>query len=111
MYKRQPQHADAIAEQLTKIDIFKDIRSVPYDEAVVSGMITVMGDECDERFMRNVMAMANDSAMVSKMANDFKIVFTPFHGCGHKMCIRDRALSSRCAWKPPETTAPRACRP
>ena len=48
-------------------------------------MITVMGDECDERFMRNVMAMANDSAMVSKMANDFKIVFTPFHGCGHKL--------------------------
>ena len=80
-----PQHADAIAEQLTKIDIFKDIRSVPYDEAVVSGMITVMGDECDERFMRNVMAMANDPAMVSKMANDFKIVFTPFHGCGHKL--------------------------
>ncbi len=80
-----PQHADAIAEQLTKIDIFTDIRSMPYDEALSNGMITVMGEECDERFMRNVMAMANDPAMVAKVADSFKIVYTPFHGCGYKL--------------------------
>ncbi len=80
-----PQHADAIAEQLAKIDIFQDIRSMPYDDAVSAGLITVMGEECDERFMRNVMAMANDPKMVASVADDFKIVFTPFHGCGHKL--------------------------
>ena len=78
-----PQHADAIAAQLEKIDIFNDIRSIPYDEGLASGMITVMGEECDERFMRNVMAMANDPDMVAKAADTFKIVYTPFHGCGH----------------------------
>ena len=80
-----PQHADAISAELEKIDIFKDIRSMPYEEAVAAGMITVMGEECDERFMRNVMEMANDPAMVSRVADTFKIVFTPFHGCGHKL--------------------------
>ena len=78
-----PQHADTIAEQLKTIDIFKDIRSMPYDDAVKAGLITVMGEECDERFMRNVMAMANDPDVVAKVADRFKIVFTPFHGCGH----------------------------
>ena len=78
-----PKEADQIAQELTKIDIFKDIKSMPYDEAVASGMITVLGEECDERFMHNVMAMVNDPAMVAKVADQFKIVFTPFHGCGH----------------------------
>ena len=78
-----PQHADAIASQLETIDIFKDIRSMPYDEAVAAGLITELGEECDERFMRHVMAMANDPKVVSEVAEDFKVVFTPFHGCGH----------------------------
>ena len=78
-----PQHADAIARQLEKIDIFNDIRSIPYEEGLASGMITVMGEECDERFMRNVMSMANAPDMVASMADRFKVVYTPFHGCGY----------------------------
>ncbi len=78
-----PKEADQIAQELTKIDIFQDIKSLPYDEAVAAGMITVLGEECDERFMRNVMTMVNDPAVVAKVADKFKIVFTPFHGCGH----------------------------
>ena len=80
-----PKEADQIAQELTQIDIFTGVKSMPYDEAVAAGMVTVMGEECDERFMRNVMAMANDPAMVAKMADQFKIVYTPFHGCGHKL--------------------------
>lgn len=36
-------------------------------------------------FMSNVMAMINDRASVAQVADSFKVVYTPFHGCGWKL--------------------------
>ncbi|MGM9619256.1 MAG: phospho-sugar mutase [Oscillospiraceae bacterium] len=80
-----PRHADAIARELQHIDIFTGIRRMDYDEAVRSGLITVMGEETDEKFLENVMGMVNDRAAVEKVADSFSLVYTPFHGCGHKL--------------------------
>ena len=80
-----PHHADAIAKRLSEIDIFNDIRTMPYDEAVKTGMIEVLGAETDEKFLTNVMAQVNDPNTVAKVADTFKLVYTPFHGTGHKL--------------------------
>ena len=80
-----PQHADAVAERLSKIDIFTDIKTMDFDEAVAQGLIELLGDETDRRFMANVTAMINDRASMAKIADDFQVVYTPFHGCGHKL--------------------------
>ena len=47
--------------------------------------ITKMGEETDEKFLANVMAQVNDKAAVDKAADTFKMVYTPFHGTGHKL--------------------------
>ena len=80
-----PQHADAIARELQNIDIFTGVKTMDYDEAGKAGLITILGDDCDRRFMENVMAMVNDYDTVAKVADTFKLVYTPFHGCGHKL--------------------------
>ena len=80
-----PQHAAAIARELEHIDIFTGVTSMDFDEAVNKGLITMLGEDCDERFMTNVMSMVNDYETVKKVAGDFKLVYTPFHGCGHKL--------------------------
>jgi phosphoglucomutase len=80
-----PHHASAIAKELEKIDIFTGIQSMPYDEAMKAGMITVMGGETDEAFLKEVMAMVTDPDVIPKVADTFKLVYTPFHGCGHKL--------------------------
>ena len=80
-----PQHADAIAKRLAEIDIFDGPKTVDFDAAVKSGMITVIGEACDKRFLEEVMAMVNDYESVKKVADDFKVVYTPFHGCGYKL--------------------------
>ena len=80
-----PQHAAAIAKELEQIDIFTGIKTMPYDEAVKAGMITVMGAETDEAFMKEVMAMVTDPDAIPAVAETFKQVYTPFHGCGHKL--------------------------
>ena len=78
-----PQHAAAIAAALEKIDIFKDVKTMDYDEAVKAGMVEVMGRETDDKFMARVLEMINDRETVAKVADSFKVVYTPFHGCGH----------------------------
>ena len=80
-----PQHADAIAKRLSTIDIFKDIKTMDFDTAVAQGLIEILGEETDRRFMANVTAMINDRASMAQIADTFEVVYTPFHGCGHKL--------------------------
>ena len=48
-------------------------------------MIEIIGAETDEAFLAEVMKMSVNSAVVREVADDFKIVYTPFHGAGHKL--------------------------
>ena len=80
-----PHHADIVAQKMDKLDMFTSIRTIDYDEAVKSGLIRIMGSETDELFLKNVMSQANDFKAVKKVAGDFKLVYTPFHGAGHKL--------------------------
>ncbi len=80
-----PHHADAIAKRLEELDIFRDVKTMPYDDAVKAGLIEVLGAETDEKFLANVMAQVNDKETVAKVADTFKLVYTPFHGTGHKL--------------------------
>ena len=80
-----PQHAAAIADELTRIDIFTGVQSMDYEQALAEGRIELLGEDCDRRFMANVMDMVNDYETVKKVADDFGLVYTPFHGCGYKL--------------------------
>ena len=80
-----PHHAAAIAAKMEELDFFDSIRRMDYDAAVEAGMIAVMGTETDEKFLSNVMSQVNDAAAVEKVADTFKMVYTPFHGTGYKL--------------------------
>ena len=80
-----PKHADEVARKMKELDVFDSIKRADYDQAVADGLITLMGEETDEKFLANVMAQVNDKAVVEKVADNFKMVYTPFHGTGYKM--------------------------
>ena len=80
-----PHHASAIAAKMEELDLFDSIKRMDYDEAVKAGLITLMGAETDEKFLANVMGQVNDKAAVEKVADTFKMVYTPFHGTGYKL--------------------------
>ena len=80
-----PQHAEAIAARMKETDIFTCFKTCDFDEAVKQGKIEIMGEETDEAFLEQVMAQAIDREAVKAAADDFKIVYTPFHGCGYKL--------------------------
>ena len=80
-----PQHAAAVADKMSQLDLFKDVQRMDFDEAVSQGLITVIGAETDEAFLAEVMKVSVNSDMVREVADDFRIVYTPFHGAGYKL--------------------------
>ena len=80
-----PVHADEVARKMKELDVFTCVKTADYDTALAEGKIVLMGEETDEAFLSNVMAQVNDKAVVEKVADDFKMVFTPFHGTGYEL--------------------------
>ena len=80
-----PKHADEVAKKMKELDVFDCVKTMDYDKAVAEGKIVIMGAETDEKFLSNVMEQVNDKAVVEKMADSFKMVYTPFHGTGYKL--------------------------
>ncbi len=77
-----PQHAAAIAKNMERLDIFNDIQRMDFDDAVRQGLVEFMGAETDEAFLSNVLRQPIDPEVVRRVADRFKIVYTPFHGAG-----------------------------
>ncbi|MCL2202102.1 MAG: phospho-sugar mutase [Oscillospiraceae bacterium] len=80
-----PQHAAVVAEKMEELDMFTSIRKMDFEQGVKEGIITILGEETDELFLGHVMAQANDLQAVKKVAEDFTLIYTPFHGAGHRL--------------------------
>ncbi|MCD8145159.1 MAG: phospho-sugar mutase [Oscillospiraceae bacterium] len=80
-----PVHADVVAAKMKELDIFADVVSMPLEEAKAQGLVTILGKETDELFLKEVMDQVIDRDSVAKVADTFGIVFTPFHGTGYQL--------------------------
>lgn len=80
-----PHKADAIAKQMEAIDVFTGFKTCDFDTAVAEGKIEIIGEETDEAFLERVLAQAVNKDVVREVADDLRIVYTPFHGCGYKL--------------------------
>lgn len=80
-----PQHAEAIAANMAKTDVFRDIVTMPFSDAVKQGSIAFLGAETDEAFLEKALGQAIDPTIVRSVADELKIVYTPFHGAGYKL--------------------------
>lgn len=80
-----PGHAAEVAAKMQQLDVFDCVKTMDYDAAVAQGLITLMGEETDEKFLANVMEQVNDQAAVDAVADTFKMVYTPFHGTGYRL--------------------------
>ncbi len=80
-----PGPADRVAQKMKALDVFECVKTMDYEKALAEGKIVLMGSETDEKFLANVMAQVNDQAAVDAVADTFKMVYTPFHGTGHKL--------------------------
>jgi phosphoglucomutase len=80
-----PRHADLVAKKMAELDVFGCVKTADYDQALQRGLITLLGQETDEKFLAHVMAQVVDPTAVEKVADTFRMVYTPFHGTGYKL--------------------------
>jgi len=80
-----PKHAQIVAEKMDSLDMFTSFRKMDFDEGVKKGLINIMGEETDKLFMGHVMDVASEYEAVKAVADDFKLIYTPFHGAGYKL--------------------------
>ena len=78
-----PVQAASVAEKMAQLDMFAGVKRMDYGAAVEKGLVHMLGRETDELFLKNVMGMANDFEAVAAVAEEFKVVYTPFHGAGY----------------------------
>ena len=80
-----PEHADTVAAEIAKLDIFADVQKMPLQDALATGLVTIIGEEMDEKYLSNVAAQAVNPDAIAAVADDLKIVYTPLHGTGYKL--------------------------
>ena len=73
----EPQ-ASGIVSEVNNVDEFSDVKLISKEEAISSGILNILNDELDEKYLSHV---KNESILnVSK--KDFKLVYSPLHGTG-----------------------------
>jgi len=80
-----PKEADVVAQEMGKIDIFTGVKYADYDESVKNGMICILSKETDDVYLGEVIKVAVNPGCVKQVADDFKLVYTPFHGAGYRL--------------------------
>ena len=80
-----PEHADTVSREAEKTDIFRDVKKADFDRARDGGLITVIGDDIDEKFMSAVLDCRIDREVTAKYGNSVGIVYTPLHGTGYRL--------------------------
>lgn len=80
-----PEHADVVAASMNSLDIFEDVKTQDFDEALAQGKIKLLGREMDEKYLACVKAQAVNPSAVQKVADDLKIVYSPLHGTGYRL--------------------------
>ena len=73
----EPQ-ASGIIEEVNNTDEFDDVKVISKEEALEKGLLTILSDELDSKYLKNV----KKETILTDLPKDIKIVYSPLHGTG-----------------------------
>lgn len=80
-----PKEADVVAQEMGALDFFADVKTMDFEEAKARGLVKMMDWQTDEAYLKEVLKVAINPDCVKQVADDFKLVYTPFHGAGYRL--------------------------
>ena len=75
--------ANTVYDEISKLDMFKDVKIADFDEAVKSGMIEYVGESVYDTYLEKVMEQQVNPGVCN--GADLKVVYTPLNGTGNKL--------------------------
>lgn len=80
-----PKEADVVAKEMEALDFFTDVKTMDFAQALEQGLVQMMDWQTDEAYLQEVLKVAINPDCVRQVADDFKLVYTPFHGAGYRL--------------------------
>ncbi|MBQ9866594.1 MAG: phospho-sugar mutase [Lachnospiraceae bacterium] len=78
-----PPHDTGIIAEVNAITDFRTMKTMDKAEAMDKGLYEVIGKEIDDKYMAELKKQIIHPEVIAAVANDIKIVYTPFHGTGN----------------------------
>ena len=78
-----PPHDTGIIAEVNAISDYTSLKTMDKEEAVKAGLYEVIGKEIDDAYMIELKKQIIHPEVIAAVANDIKIVYTPFHGTGN----------------------------
>lgn len=75
--------ANAVYDEITKLDYFNDVKIADFDNAVKSNMIEYVDDSVYDSYIEKVMEQQVNPGICADA--DLKVVYTPLNGTGNKL--------------------------
>lgn len=75
--------AQAITESIEKIIDYLSISVLTQEEAINQGLLVYLDEHVDDKYMEEVKHQSLRGDIVTKVTDEFKVVFTPLHGTGN----------------------------
>ncbi|MGT2934748.1 phospho-sugar mutase [Streptococcus castoreus] len=100
-----PADADALTNFIRTIDNPFTIELADLEEAKTSGLITVIGEDVDVEYLKEVKHVTINQELIDQYGRDMKIVYTPLHGTGEMLARRALAQAGFEAVQVVETQA------
>lgn len=75
--------ANTVYDEISKLDMFKDVKITDFDEAVKSGMIEYVDESVYDTYLEKVMEQQVNPGICK--GADLKVVYTPLNGTGNKL--------------------------
>ncbi|MCI8615032.1 phospho-sugar mutase [Parablautia intestinalis] len=72
-----------IIEEVKKVTDYHEVKTMDKDEAVAAGLYQVIGKEIDDAYMAELKKQIIHPEIIQEVADDIKIVYSPFHGTGN----------------------------
>ena len=80
-----PDQAKVVSEERAKFDVLDLSGIMDFDEGVKCGLITILDEQFDEKYIAAVIATSVNQNAVKEVADELKVVYTPLHGAGYKL--------------------------
>ncbi len=77
-----PEAAANIMSIMQRIDCFKDVKKLNFNEALNSGIIEYIGENVIEEYLNEVQKQSINGKSLDM--SDFSVIYTPLHGTGNK---------------------------
>lgn len=80
-----PADADALTKFVREIENPLEIPVLSEEEAKNSGLISIIGEEIDTAYLKEIKEVTIDQELIDTVGKDLKLVYTPLHGTGRML--------------------------